>query len=425
MTNRKRRPIHQCACVTCRRHPHSAVAKQHRAINRVVAILDERSRRRFVGLLALQWKRGGVQRLVEITGLSRNTIGRGGQEIEHPRRAAATRGIRRPGGGRQRVEKKYPGLSKALAELLKDATAGDPITGLKWTRKTPDKISRTLSRRGFKVKRTAVRRLMRERHYALRVNRKRLTKQRNPDRDRQMRYLIRTRRAFEKAGFPALSVDAKKKELVGNFRNAGRTWRREPMAVFETDFPGDAAGKAIPYGIYDPARNAGYVVIGISHETAEFAVAAIRSWWLEVGRQVYAGQHRLLIQVDDGGANDSRSWLWKAHLQALADEFHLTITVTHFPPGASKWNLIEHRLFSPISGNWEGQPLRSYETILKFIRTTQTESGLHCRARLDKTVYETGLKITAEAKAQINLRPRRLFPHWNYTIEPRAPVGKK
>lgn len=312
-----------------------------------------------------------------------------------------------------------------LDELLADATAGDPITGLKWTRKTLRRLSRELRHKRIKVGRTTVRRLLRARHYTLRVNRKRLTKQRDPNRDRQMRYIVRRRRAFQKAGFPVISVDTKKKELVGHFRNAGRTWRQEPLEVLATDFLSDAEGKAIPYGIYDTVRNEGYVVIGTSHETAEFAVAAIRSWWLERGRHMYAGQHRLLIQADDGGANDSRSWLWKAHLQALADEFNLTITVTHFPPGASKWNPVEHRLFGPISLNWAGEPLRSYETLLKFIRTTQTASGLRCRARLDTTRYETGRKITAEEKARINLKPHRVLKHWNYTIEPCASARQK
>jgi len=276
---------------------------------------------------------------------------------------------------------------------LADDTAGDPVNGIKWTRKTTRRLSRALKRKRMPVGRTSVRRLMRKRRYALRVNRKRLTKERNPNRDRQMRYIARTRKAFQKAGFPVMSVDAKKKELVGNFRNAGRTWRRMPWEVLETDFPSQAQGKAIPYGLYDVTRNEGVVVIGIAHETAEFAIAAIRRWWLRAGRRAYAGQHHLLIEADDGGANDSRSWLWKAGLQALADEFKLTITVTHFPPGASKWNPVEHRLFGPISLNWAGQPLRSYETILNFIRTTQTESGLRCRAYLDKTQYETGLKV--------------------------------
>jgi hypothetical protein len=312
-----------------------------------------------------------------------------------------------------------------LDELLADATAGDPITGLKWTRKTLRQLSRELRRKRIRVSRMTVRRLLRKRDYTLRVNRKRLTKDRNPNRDRQMRYIARTQKAFQKAGFPVISVDTKKKELIGNFRNAGRTWRRQPLEVFATDFPSDAEGKAIPYGIYDVAHKEGLVVIGTSHETAAFAVAAIRAWWLAVRRRRHAGQHRLLIEADDGGANDSRSWLWKAGLQRLADEFHLTITVTHYPPGASKWNPVEHRLFGPISLNWAGQPLRSYETMLKFIRTTKTESGLRCRARLDRRTYATGLKVSPDEKAQINLKPHRVLSQWNYTIEPHTSVRSK
>jgi hypothetical protein len=234
-----------------------------------------------------------------------------------------------------------------------------------------------------------------------------------------MRYIARQRRKFEKAGDPVISVDTKKKELVGPFKNPGRTLRRQSLEVLETDFPSDAEGKAIPYGIYDVQHNAGYVVIGISHETAQFAVAAIRRWWIELGRIQYAGHTHLLIQADGGGANRYNSWLWKAALQAFADEFGLTITVTHFPPGASKWNPIEHRMFCHLSANWAGQPLVSYETMLKFIRTARTDTGFHCRARLDTTTYATGLKITAEEKAALNLKPRRVFPQWNYTIRPR------
>jgi len=307
-----------------------------------------------------------------------------------------------------------------LDELLADATAGDPISGVKWTRKTVRRLSRELRRRKMKVGRMTVRRLLQERDYALRVNRKRRTKEHDPNRDRQMRYILRTRRAFQKAGFPGVSVDCKKKELVGNFRNPGRTWRREPLEVLTTDFLSEAEGKAIPYGIYDLRRNEGYVVVGLSHETAAFAVAAIRTWWLAVGRRAYPGKKRLLIEADDGGANDSRDWLWKLHLQALADEFQLTIRVAHYPPGTSKWNPVEHRLFAPISLNWAGQPLQSYETILKFIRTTKTEAGLRCRARLDKRQYKTGMKITKDEKAHINLKPCRVLPDWNYTIEPHA-----
>jgi hypothetical protein len=312
----------------------------------------------------------------------------------------------------------------ALDQLLADATAGDPMTGTKWTRKTIRELSRELGKKGLRVGRDTVRRLLKAKQYVLRGNRKRLTKAPDPQRDRQMRYLARQRRAFQKAGTPVISVDAKKRELVGNFKNAGRTWHQQPIEVLETDFLSDAKGKALPYGIYDPTRNAGYVVIGVWHETAEFAVAAIRAWWVDIGQRAYPGQHHLLIQADDGGANDSRSWLWKAALQALADEFGLTVTVTHFPAGASKWNPVEHRLFCFISLNWAGQPLVSYETILKFIRTTCTDSGLTCQARLDRKHYETGLKVTPAERACINLKPHRIFPDWNYTIEPHSAAHK-
>jgi Rhodopirellula transposase DDE domain len=312
-----------------------------------------------------------------------------------------------------------------LDQLLEDATAGDPIKGTKWTRKTIRELSQELGKKGLRVGRNTVRRLLQAKRYVLRGNRKRLTKEADPRRDRQMRHIARQRQAFQKAGKPVISVDAKKRELVGNFKNPGRTWRQRSLDVLETDFLSEAKGKALPYGIYDSTRNVGYVVIGVSHETAEFAVAAIRTWWMEVGPQAYPGQHHLLIQADDGGANDSRSWLWKAALQTLADEFGLTITVTHFPAGASKWNLVEHRLFCFISLNWAGQPLLSYETILKFIRTTHTDSGLTCQARLDRKRYETGLKITPEERASINLKPHRIFPDWNYVIKPRLAAHRK
>ena len=308
----------------------------------------------------------------------------------------------------------------ALEELLQADTAGDPIRGVKWTRKTPEKLSRALRRQGFRVGRTTIRRLLQERGYALRVNRKRLSRRQDPQRDRQMRYIARQRRRFLHAGWPVISVDTKKRELVGNFRNAGRTWRRTPLEVLATDFPSDADGKAIPYGVYDLQRNRGYRALGTSHQTAELAVATSRTGWQQVGRMAYAGHEHLLILADSGGANSCRSWGWKAGVQALADEFNLTITVRHYPPGASKWNPIEHRLFSPISQNWAGQPLVNYETILKFIRTTKTRGGLRCRAYVDPTAYKTGRKLTTKESAQIKVSPHRLLPSWNYTIKPRS-----
>jgi hypothetical protein len=239
-----------------------------------------------------------------------------------------------------------------------------------------------------------------------------------------MRYLARQRRAFLKAEKPVISVDTKKKELIGNFKNAGRTWRRESLPVLATDFPSDADGQAIPYGVYEVRRNLGLVGVGVSHETAEFAVKVIRAWGYQEGQVAYPGEDELLIQAASGGANEYRSWLWKWELQQFADESGLTIIVTHYPTSASKWNWIEHRLFNHIRQNWAGQPLVSYETVLKFIRTTTTEEGLRWSAYLDRAEYVTGAKITEEQKEMINLTRHRVLPKWNYTIKPRADRGK-
>jgi hypothetical protein len=307
---------------------------------------------------------------------------------------------------------------------VEDATAGDPVRGLKWTKKTSRKLSQELKRQGYQAEADTVRRLLHEQGYVLRANRKRLSKKQDPDRDRQMRYLVRKRRTHRKKGLPAISIDAKQRELIGNFKNPGRTWRQAPLEVLEDDYPSEADGVAIPYGIYDIGRNEGFVVVGTSHQTAQFAGAAIRLWWQKVGQRVYPGKTHLLIEADCGGANGNRSWLWKSELQQLADEFGLTITVTHLPTNASKWNPIEHKLFCHIERNWAGQPLVDYETVLKFIRTTRTETGLRCRAYLDTTQYETGLKITAERKSEINLEPNRVLPRWNYTIRPNGGVNE-
>ncbi len=309
--------------------------------------------------------------------------------------------------------------------MLNDATVGDPIRGLKWTHKSPRKLAKALCRKGLKACHETVRRLLEKLGYSLKVNRKRLGKRQDAERDRQMRYVARKRREFLKAKKPAISVDCKKKELVGNFKNSGRTWRQEAVAVLTTDFLTDAVGKAIPYGVYDMACNFGFVGVGTSHETAEFAVNVIRAWWRQEGQVAYAGQTELLIQADSGGANGYRSWLWKWELQQFADETGLTITVTHYPTSASKWNWIEHRLFGPISQNWAGQPLVNYETVLKFIRATKTETGLRCRAYLDRTLYETRQKVTPEQQQAINLSRHRVLPKWNYTIKPRTTVRKK
>jgi len=307
---------------------------------------------------------------------------------------------------------------KVLEDLLEDVTAGSPTSGLKWTHRSTRKLSRALGRRGMKVGRDTVGRLLRQRKYSLRTNRKYLAGTHHPDRDRQFRYLTRMRRLYFALGLPVISVDTKKKEWVGNFKNPGRCWRRRDREVLDHDFPSWAVGRAIPSGIYDVAYDDGYVVVGTSHETPTFAVAAIRRWWRIVGCRRYPGRKRLLIQADCGGANGCRNWGWKVALQQLADEFGLIITVTHYPPGASKWNPIEHAMFSLISENWAGEPLVDYELILNYIRRTRSETGFRCKAFLDMKYYPQKVKITPEQKAHVRLRPRRVLPGWNYTILP-------
>jgi hypothetical protein len=309
----------------------------------------------------------------------------------------------------------------ALIRLVEQDTAGDPMTGEKWARKTTTALAEELKAQGFSVGPDTVARLLRQQGYTLKANRKRISGGSHPDRDRQFRYLRRVRALFVRLGLPVISVDTKKKELVGNFKNPGRRWRRRHRDVKDHDFPSKAVGHAIPYGIYDWAHNDGYVVVGTSHETGAFAVACIRRWWLEVGHRRYAGAKVLLIEADCGGGNDSRRWGWKLALQAFADEFGLTILVTHYPPGASKWNPIEHRMFSLISIHWAAQPLVSYEVILVLIRGTRSKAGFRCEACLDTTDYPTGGKVSKAQRATIRLERRRFLPRLNYAVLPHDP----
>jgi hypothetical protein len=306
-----------------------------------------------------------------------------------------------------------------LAAVVADATAGDPISGLRWTHKTTRKLAEVLQRQGFRISHTTVARLLHQQGYSLRTNRKRLARTADPERDRQFRLLQRQRQRFLRQGWPALSVDTKKKELVGNFKNPGRCWRNQSKDVRDHDFPSDAVGRAIPFGIYDQGRNSGFVVVGTSHETPEFGTEALGWWWRATGQWAYPVARRWLIEADCGGANGNRVWRWKIGLQRLADEFGIAITVAHYPPGASKWNRIEHRMFNLISGNWAGQPLVSYETVLQFIRTTTSSTGFSCEARLDTDTYETKIKVSATDKAVVRVRFHKVLPQWNYTILPR------
>jgi hypothetical protein len=307
---------------------------------------------------------------------------------------------------------------------LADATAGDPASSIKWTHRSLRTLRKGLRCQGVKLSEKTIARLLRAGGFSLRTNRKRLARTQDPRRDRQFRYLTRLRRLYVSPGLPVISVDTKEKGLVGDFKNPGRSYRRQARAVLDHDFPSWAIGRAVPYGVYDYAHNDGYVVVGTSHETPAFAGAAIRRWWLEVGRHRYPQAKRLLIEADAGGANDCRKWEWKIALQELADEFGLIITVTHYPPGASKWNPIDPRMFSLISGNWAGEPLVSYPVILSLIRRTRSSQGFHCRARLDTTEYPTKFKATPATKQRVRLRPRPVLPQWNYTIWPHSESRK-
>lgn len=388
---------------------------------RVLGTLNEAQARVFVAQKALEEGRGAVSRLARLTGMSRPTILKGVAELETgrvPTRVETGR-VRARGGGRKRVEDTDPHLKRMLARLVEASTAGDPMSYLLWTNKSTRTLADELARQGYDVSHVTVARCLHEMDFSLQANVKTIEGTQHPDRNAQFRYLNDQVRRFMRSQDPVISVDTKKKELVGSFANRGRRWQPvgEPTRVNVHDFPHVGKGKAIPYGIYDQARDEAMVNVGITHETAEFAVESIRRWWRLVGRKAYPQARRLLICADAGGSNGTRLRAWKAHLQALADRFALVITVCHFPPGTRKWNKVEPRLFSFISMNWRGRPLLSYEAVVKLIGGTTTKSGLRVTARLDTAAYAPGEKIPDEAMHALRLKPHAF--HGNYTIAPR------
>jgi transposase len=380
--------------------------------------------RRFAAAKALEVGWGGVSRVSAMTGLSRNTINKGIQELERNDELKQPERLRKPGGGRKRAEKKEPTLISDLEDIMKESTAGDPMSLLKWTHKSTYAIAEELQLKGHKVSHDTVRRLLKGNGYSLQANRKALEGKSGSDRDGQFRYINMQASKFIDAGDPVISVDAKKKELIGDYKNSGRTWRPkgQPELVNVYDFSSSAMGAAIPYGVYDLKRNNGVVNVGKSHNTAEFAVESIRQWWNMVGKYHYAGCKNLLICADGGGSNGSRNRGWKFFLQELADEIGIIISISHFPPGTSKWNKIEHCMFSFISMNWRGKPLSSYETIIKLIGSTKTKKGLRIDARLDERDYEMGIKIPDEDMVRLNISLHKLYPKWNYSLEPRTTI---
>jgi len=393
----------------------------------VLGALNEAQARWYIAREALARGRGGLKRLHEVTGMSRPTILKGMRELRQGKPLEPMVRIRRPGGGRRRLEAADPRFARALERLMEENTAGDPMSLLRWTNKSTAHIAAELTRQGHRASDETVRRRLRELGYSLQANVKTLEGSSPPERDAQFRYINARVRQFLARGEPILSVDTKKKERVGAFKNPGRTWRPQgtPQAVNMYDYPALGIGTAIPYGTYDVQRDEGFVNVGMTHDTAEFAVESLRRWWRVFGRRHYPRARALLVCADGGGSNGSRNRAWKYYLQHLADELGLRITVCHYPPGTSKWNKIEHRMFSFISLNWKGQPLVSYETVVNLIGATRTRTGLRVKATLDARVYEAGLKIPEEEMKRLNLKPHEVHPAWNYTISPRTTMSKQ
>ena len=385
--------------------------------------MDERLRRQWAAAEARELGWGGVSLVARATGLSRPTITAGMQELDRPeaeRTAQATR-VRRPGGGRPPLTATDPGLLAALESLVEPVTRGDPESPLRWTCKSTRRLAEELARQDHRVGPRTVAALLHAAGYSLQANRKTREGSRHPDRNAQFEFINASVARFVLADQPAISVDTKKKELVGDFKNGGREWRPagDPEEVRVHDFLDKALGKAIPYGVYDMVHNQGWVSVGIDHDTARFAANSIRRWWYEMGQARFPGASELLITADGGGSNGTRNRLWKVSLQELADELGLRLLVGHFPPGTSKWNKIEHRMFCHITQNWRGKPLRSLAVVVNLIGNTTTRAGLKVRAELDTNSYPTGIEVSDEELAAVNIKRARFHGDWNYTISPR------
>src|SRR3954468_1502335 len=382
--------------------------------------LDERGRRLFTASEARAAGRGGVTAVATATRVARSTIGRGLAELRLGRDDLGSR-IRRPGGGRKPAVETQPGLLEALGELVQSAIRGDPEAALLWVSKSQRHLARALTERGFAAGPTLVGRLLRRLGFSLQANRKSRRDTSHPARDAQFEYINARVKAWQTAGQPAISVDTKKKELVGDFKNGGRELRPkgQPEAVRVHDFALPELGKVAPYGVYDIAANAGWVNLGIDHDTAAFAVESIRRWWRDLGRPRYPTATRLLITADCGGSNGVRVRLWKRELQGFADETGLSVTVAHLPPGTSKWNRIEHRLFAFITQNGRGKPLLTHQVIVQLIASATTRTGLTVQRRLDRGAYAKGIKVSDAEMATLNLQPAAFHGDWNYTILPR------
>ena len=382
-------------------------------------LLDERARRLWAATESLAIGYGGDSLVSSATGLARATIRQGRRELE----AKVDMGgrVRRRGAGRPRLGRVQPGLMEALEVLVEPSTRGDPTSPLRWTCKSKAKLAATLSKEGWSVSATTVGRMLHELGYSLQSVRKTREGASHPDRNEQFEHINATAREFLKRRQPVISVDTKKKELVGDFKNAGKEWhpKGEPEKALVHDFPQDAIGKAIPYGVYDMALNEAYVNVGCDHDTPAFAVASIRRWWTTMGRTAYPSAKTLFITADAGGSNGYRLRAWKFELQMFADEFGLIVRVSHFPPGTSKWNKIEHRLFCHITENWRGKPLRTFETLVQLIGHVTTTAGLRVKTKLDKRKYAKGVTISKAQMDELSLHRDQFHGDWNYELRPR------
>jgi hypothetical protein len=400
-----------------------AFARIQRKYQSLLPEMDERRRRQWAAAEARELGWGGVSLVARATGLSRPTINAGLRELDQPvpQRAAQATRVRQPGGGRRSLTKTDPGLLSALESLVEPVTRGDPESPLRWTCKSTRRLAEELTRKNHRVGPRTVALLLHSAGYSLQANRKTREGLAHPDRNAQFEYINASVARSLLHDQPAISVDTKKKELVGDFKNGGREWRPQgkPEEVRVHDFLDKTLGKAIPYGVYDMVNNQGWVSVGIDHDTAQFATNSIRRWWHEMGEARFPKAKELLITADGGGSNGHRTRLWKVSLQALADELGLTLDVCHFPPGTSKWNKIEHRLFSFITQNWRGKPLVSHQAVVSLIANTTTSTGLIVKAALDTNHYDTEIKVSDGELAGLRLHRHEFHGDWNYTISPR------
>lgn len=385
---------------------------------KVLDTLNESQRRWYVAREAKRIGRRGVTLMNRLTGMSRTTIILGVKELDNSKKLGYENRVRKPGGGRKRLETKNPSLLLLLDKIMEDSTAGDPMGLLKWTSKSTAQIAQELTKRGHAISDESVRRKLHEQDYSLQANRKNKDVTPPQERDVQFLYINKLAKKFLKNKEPVISVDTKKKELIGNFKNSGRVWRKKgkPEEVNVHDFPDLGKGKVVPYGAYDVTLNKGFVNVGISSDTSEFAVESIRQWWKQLGQKHHPSAKKLLICADCGGSNGNRNKGWKFFLYKFAKESKLQITVCHYPPGTSKWNKIEHRLFSFISMNWKGKPLIDYQVVINFIKNTRTKNGLKVYARLDKKKYKKGMKFSDDEMSKIHIERHHTHPKWNYTI---------